>query len=221
MCGRYKLSRADKDIAAEFGVAADLDYSPRYNIAPSQNVFAIRAGDEGHLASFMRWGLIPPWAKDEKIGYKMINARSETVLEKPAYRAAFKKRRCLIPADGFYEWKKEGARKQPMHFGMKDGALFAFAGLWEQWRSPEGKMVESCAILTTAANELVAPTHDRMPVILPRQTYKLWLTAEAEQAERLTDLLLPFDPAEMSAYAVSELVNSPKNERAEVAQRVG
>jgi putative SOS response-associated peptidase YedK len=174
--------------------------------------------------SIQRWGLVPHWAKDIKIGYKMINARSETILEKPSFRTAFKKRRCLIPADGFYEWKKEGAdnkAKQPFHFGMKDDSLFAFAGIWEQWKSPEGTVLETCAILTTTPNELVADVHDRMPVILPPTQYELWLSAEPERVAQLQNLLVPFAADAMKRYPVSSMVNSPKNDLAACAAKSG
>jgi putative SOS response-associated peptidase YedK len=230
MCGRFRLSKTDKEVMKQFGVEIDPDYSPRYNISPSQQVRVLKlAEDSGAAASgtlamqmhIQRWGLVPGWAKDVKIGYKMINARSETILEKPSFRTAFKKRRCLIPADGFYEWKKEGKGKQPFHFGMKDDSLFAFAGIWERWKSPEGPVVESCAILTTTPNELVADVHDRMPVILPAAQYELWLTAEAERVAQLQDLLVPYPAVEMKRYPVSSAVNSPKNDMAACAAAAG
>ena len=149
-----------------------------------------------------------------------INGRSETVLEKPAFRDSFRTRRCLIPADGFYEWKKAGKQRQPFHFGMKDGSLFAFAGVWDRWRSPAGQVLESCSILTTAPNELLADVHDRMPVILPRRHYQIWLTAPVAEAERLAELLVPFDASFMKRYAVSPLVNKPQNEMPECAVEV-
>src|SRR5207302_6447167 len=140
MCGRFRLSKTDKEVMKQFGVEIDPDYSPRYNISPSQQVRVMQHDEAGAMQlHIQRWGLVPSWAKDIKIGYKMINARSETILEKPSFRTAFKKRRCLIPADGFYEWKKERNSKQPFHFGMKDDSLFAFAGIWEQWKSSDGE----------------------------------------------------------------------------------
>src|SRR5258708_3591699 len=216
----------------QFGVEIDPDYSPRYNISASQQVRVLKlADDSGTFASgtiamqmhIQRWGLVPGWAKDVKIGYKMINARSETILEKPSFRTAFKKRRCLIPADGFYEWKKEGKGKQPFHFGMKDDSLFAFAGIWEQWKSSDGEaaVMETCAILTTTPNELVAGVHDRMPVILPAAQYGLWLSAEAERVGQLQDLLVPYPAGEMKRYPVSSAVNSPKDDMAACAAAAG
>ncbi|MCU1284941.1 MAG: hypothetical protein JWO13_1291 [Acidobacteriales bacterium] len=239
MCGRFRLSKTDKEVMKQFGVEIDPDYSPRYNISPSQQVRVLKlAGGAEAVESaklsvppmqmhIQRWGLVPFWAKDIKIGYKMINARSETILEKPAFRDAFKKRRCLIPANGFYEWKHEGAAKQPFHFGMNDDSLFAFAGIWEQWKAPnapdgaEGALLETRAILTTTPNELVGDVHDRMPVILPASQYHLWLTAEPQRAEQLRDLLVPFPADEMKKYPVSETVNSPKNEVAACAAAAG
>jgi putative SOS response-associated peptidase YedK len=234
MCGRFRLSKTDKEVMKQFGVEIDPDYSPRYNISPSQQVRVMKLADDSGAARsatvamqmhIQRWGLVPHWAKDVKIGYKMINARSETILEKPSFRTAFKKRRCLIPADGFYEWKKDGdsnsKAKQPFHFGMKDDSLFAFAGIWEQWKAPEGAVLETCAILTTSPNELVADVHDRMPVILPASQYALWLTAEAERVERLQELLVPYPAEEMKKYPVSSVVNSPKNDMAACAAAAG
>ncbi len=159
-----------------------------------------------------RWGLVPFWAKDPSIGYKMINARSETVAQKPAFKQSFARRRCLIPADSFYEWMKDGPRKRPFNIGMKDDSVFAFAGLWDSWEPPDGPPVESCTILTTAANSLVSALHDRMPVILPPEHCEAWLNAPASEA---SSLLLPFDPAPMKRYEVSLLVNNPKNDSPE------
>jgi len=173
-------------------VSEEEDWSPRYNIAPTQGVATIRHSGSSRILSMMRWGLVPSWATDIKIGNQLINGRGESVLEKPAFREAFRTRRCLIPADGFYEWKKSGKQRQPYHFGMKDNSLFAFAGVWDRWRSPGGPMLRSCSILTTAANELLDGVHDRMPVILPRRHYETWLTAPSSETERLAELLVPF-----------------------------
>jgi putative SOS response-associated peptidase YedK len=168
----------------------------------------------------MRWGLVPSWSSDISIGAPLINARSETVLDKPAFREAFRTRRCLIPADGFYEWKKLGKERQPYHFDMTDGTLFAFAGLWDRWKSPAGQMLESCSIMTTTANKLLEDIHDRMPVILPQRHYQTWLTAPATEAQRLADLLLPFEANLMKRYAVSSLINKAQNEVPECAKEV-
>lgn len=153
---------------------------PRYNIAPTQPVSVVRAKGSARVIVSMRWGLIPNWAKDASMA--QINARSETLLEKPAFKENFERRRCLIPADGFYEWRRSGRSKQPFHFGMKDDSLFAFAGIWDRWRTPQGQLIESCAILTTAPNELLRDVHDRMPVILRPETYHVWLSNTASDA---------------------------------------
>lgn len=211
MCGRYRLSAVER-IEERFEAEHSAELRPRYNIAPSQAVPIVRQEDGRRTISRVRWGLVPFWAKDVSIGYKMINARSETVLQKPAFRDCLAKRRCLIPADGFYEWMKVGARKQPFYFGMKDDSLFAFAGLWDRWQPSDGGTVESCTILTTSANSLVADLHDRMPVILPREHYKAWLAAPPSEASKLVDFLVPFDPGLMRRYEVSSLVNSPQND---------
>jgi putative SOS response-associated peptidase YedK len=176
MCGRFRLTRASK-LAERFGIEPEDDWVPRYNIAPTQNVEVIRQHPEEpkRFGSRMRWGLIPSWAKDASVGYKMINARAETVATKPSFCEALKKRRCLIPADGFYEWKKEGKTKTPFCFIMADKSLFAFAGIWETWKNPVGQLIETCSIITTTPNALCADVHDRMPVILPDPWYDLWL----------------------------------------------
>ena len=196
------------------------EWSARYNIAPTQPVATVRQAGTGRVLSMMRWGLVPSWANHISIGNRLINGRCETVLEKPAFRESFRMRRCLIPADGFYEWKKTGKQRQPFHFGMKDDSLFAFAGVWDRWRSPSGQVLESCSILTNAPNELLEDVHDRMPVILPRRHYQTWLTAPTAEAERLAELLVPFDASLMRRYAVSALVNKPQNEMPECAVEV-
>jgi putative SOS response-associated peptidase YedK len=229
MCGRYRLTRADKELMAEFGLAPgdvenEIVWAPRYNIAPTDvlPVIEMDANREMHFR-LKRWGLIPFWAKDAKIGASMINARSETVLEKPALAESFRKHRVLVPADGFYEWKKKpgidskrGSRskivRQPYNFGMKDDSTFCFAGIAAKWKSPTNDVIESFSILTTDANKLVEDTHDRMPVILPKSQYKRWLTTEPERAEQLLELLVPFDATEMKKYAVNPAVNNVKND---------
>lgn len=210
MCGRFTLMLDAEDLQEEFGLAeVPTDFRPRYNIAPSQAVLVL-ADSTGRRAEWMRWGLVPSWAKDVSIGYKLINARSETVMEKPSFRSAFRSRRCLIFADGFYEWQKSAGKgpSQPFHFTLAGGKLCAFAGLWETWRPPEGEEpLRSCTILTTAANELVAPVHERMPVILNREAAVNWLAASDPSA--LMGLLKPFPAENMRASAVSRRVNSP------------
>ena len=186
---------------------------PRWNVAPSQDIPAVRLDRHGkrRLVS-LRWGLIPYWAKDAKIGYRTINARAETVATAPAFREAFRKRRCLIPADGFYEWQKQGGTRQPYRVILKDGAPFALAGLWERWRNPEnGEKVESCTIIVTDANELVAPLHDRMPVIIDPADFDAWLDT-SRGTETAQALLKPYPAETMTAYPVSKHVNKPEND---------
>lgn len=168
--------------------------------------------DEGKKLTVFRWGLIPSWAKDTSIGNKMINARSETLLEKPSFKAAFKKRRCLILADGFYEWKKTGQEKLPMYIYLKNEKPFAFAGIWETWQSPDGSTMHSCAIITTAPNELMIPIHDRMPAILSKAHIDMWLDTSRVDEKILLNLLNPYPSEEMSVYQVSKIVNSPQND---------
>lgn len=192
MCGRYRLTRAD-GLAEKFDAELTEEFHPRYNIAPTQPVAVVRGSGARRVIASMRWGLIPNWAKDPSMA--QINARSETVLEKPAFKESFESWRCLIPADGFYEWKRIGGTKQPFHFGMNDDSLFAFAGIWDSWKSPVDALIESCAILTTTPNELVNDLHDRMPVILRPEDYDEWLGAPALKNGWLSNLLQPFNPA--------------------------
>jgi putative SOS response-associated peptidase YedK len=225
MCGRYRLSRRKQVVEEYFESASqeqeeEEDWSPRYNIAPTQPVATVRQAGTSRILSTMRWGLVPSWASDISIGNRLINGRSETVLEKPAFRDSFRTRRCLIPADGFYEWKKAGKKSRPFHFGMKDGSLFAFAGVWDRWKSPAGQVLESCSILTTTPNELLDGVHDRMPVILPPRHYQTWLMAPAAEAKRLAELLVPFDASIMNRYPVSSLVNKPQNDTPECALQI-
>ncbi len=210
MCGRFTLA-IDPDVLQEaFGLTAPLpaELAPRYNIAPSQPVAVVANGQQRKLELFS-WGLIPSWAKDPKIGNRLINARAETLAEKPSFRAALKKRRCLILADGFYEWKREGKAKTPTYIQLKDGRPFAFAGLWEVWHSPDDSLVKSCTIITTAPNALLGKIHDRMPVILPPTAYALWLSPEELPAEKTLPLLKPFAATQMKAVPVSPRVNNP------------
>lgn len=217
MCGRYTLSQPG-DILKELGVPEDeqIELTPNYNVAPTQDVPIVRSGAKGgRQLAIVRWGLIPFWAKDEKIGNQMINARSESVAEKPAYKNAFKKRRCVVLADGFFEWKKQGSAKQPFHIYLAGHQPFVFAGLWERWsKGPEP--IESCTIITTSANDKVAEVHDRMPVILGPEARDLWLDESVEDAELLTSILRPY-PAEAMAFTpVSRMVNSPRNNSPEI-----
>jgi putative SOS response-associated peptidase YedK len=217
MCGRFTLTVDPADLQDLFGLSepAPAALKPRYNIAPTQPV-AVIPNQEPRKLELFQWGLIPAWAKDPKIGNSLINARAETVAEKPAFRAAFKRRRCLILADGFFEWKKEGKAKTPMHIQMKGGQPFAFAGLWEVWSTPDGSTVPTCTILTTTANELVQSIHDRMPVILPPEAFGIWLTPGELAASEGLALLKPFAADAMTARAVSTLVNNPRREGPEL-----
>ena len=213
MCGRFALKAPPRTIQEHFHLPETIELAPRYNIAPSQAIAVVRhlQGDKNRQLDSLRWGLIPHWAKDMKIGYKMINARSETLAHKPSFRTAFKKRRCLIVADGFYEWKHAGRRKEPFYVQLENGTVFGFAGLWESWKSPDGNIVESCTVITTSANELIRKIHDRMPVILPPEDYETWLQ-DSTQEQTLQQLLAPYPAEKMEMYRVSSEVNSPKND---------
>jgi putative SOS response-associated peptidase YedK len=190
------------------------DLAPRYNIAPTQAVSAVRLDSDraGRELVPLRWGLVPSWAQDLSIGSRMLNARSETVSAKPAFRAAFARRRCLIPVDGFYEWQTVGGRKLPLHFCQRSREPFTLAGLWEHWTSPDGRVVQTCTVLTTQANEVVAPVHDRMPVVLAPADHALWLDPSVTGGDMLQGLLRPWPAADLEAVAASPLVNSPRNE---------
>ncbi|MBZ5200163.1 SOS response-associated peptidase [Planomicrobium chinense] len=225
MCGRYSLYADYRAILERFDIDEvsfeEEEYAQSFNVAPSQQVVAVVNDGKKNRLGFLKWGLVPPWAKDEKIGYKMINARSETAAEKPSFRNAFKKKRCLVVADSFYEWKRTDDGKTPMRIKLKSGEPFAFAALWESWKSPEGKTVNTCSILTTKANELMDTIHDRMPVILTKEAEKIWLDPNVQDAEELGRLLQPFDSNELEAYEVSDAVNSPKNNGPELIKKVG
>jgi putative SOS response-associated peptidase YedK len=214
MCGRFSLGASATTLAAQFDLFETPAWAPRYNIAPTQEVLVVlKDPAQSHRqARRHRWGLIPPWAKDPGIGARMINARAETVATKPAFRRAFRERRCLILADGFYEWRKVNRHKQPFHIRMRDGRPFAFAGLWEHWGSAERATIASCTILTTTPNDLLRPLHHRMAVILAPEDYDLWLDPRVEVVERLQLVLRPYPSEEMTAYPVSTQVNSPAND---------
>lgn len=216
MCGRFTLVTPGESLAVQFDLPAAPQMAPRYNIAPTQPVAVVRVNDAGQRElAHVHWGLIPAWAKDPGMGARMINARSETVAEKPAFRAAFKYRRCLVPADGFYEWQKLNGKKQPIYIRAQDGGVLAIAGIWERWMSPDGSEIESCSLLTTGPNELLQPIHDRMPVIISPADYEAWLDPQAQQAAALQPLLRPYPAALMTTYPVSLLVNSPYNDSVE------
>ena len=239
MCGRFTLRAPASAVAEQFSLFDVAPFAPRFNIAPTQPVAVVRAptlynagtGDtsDGRLGGqsdaspspapcparelvWLRWGLVPSWAKDPAIGARMINARAETAAQKPAFRAALRRRRCLVVADGFYEWQKTGARKQPYFIHMKDDRPFAFAGLWESWTSPDGAELPTCTLLTTQPNELTRPIHDRMPVVLSAADYALWLDPSVQDAARVECLLHPYPAGEMEAYPVSTRVNSPAHD---------
>ena len=214
MCGRFSQTATPDVIADQFEVNEPPLFKPRYNIAPSQQVATIRLNPEAAKREcvMLRWVLIPSWAKDPKIGNQCINAKGETVAEKPSFRAAFKKRRCLVIADGFYEWQLQGKQKQPMWIGLKSKRPFAFAGLWEHWTPAEGEPIESCTIITTEPNKLMQNIHNRMPVILTPHDYDLWLDPTMQQVETVKPLLRPFTSEELVAYPVSTLVNNPRHD---------
>lgn len=221
MCGRFTLTADQDSFENRFSLTRfDLGWVPSFNIAPTQEVLTVTNDGSENRPELMRWGLVPSWAKDPKIGNRMINARSETLAEKPSFRTAFKRRRCLIPADGFYEWKREGKAKKPMLITANPGGLFAFAGLWETWKQPDDSWLLTCAIITTSANEFMKSIHDRMPVILPRESEASWLDSEEQDTAMLSELLLPYDSDRMEAYEVSTLVNSPRNNFPEVIEPV-
>jgi putative SOS response-associated peptidase YedK len=221
MCGRFAQRTDPKRLAKWFGVEEVPELEPRYNIAPTQEITAVRETEDGREMVFYKWGLIPSWAKDTSMGARLINARSETVREKPAFRQSFKQRRCIIPADGFYEWQRTEGRKQPFFFQMRDESPFGFAGLWEQWKGEEGQVINSCTILTTAANEVLKPVHDRMPVILHPDDYSLWLDHDTRKLEMVEDLLRPYPAEEMASYPVSTLINSPRSQGERLIERGG
>ena len=216
MCGRFSLVADTDELAERFEFdGSGLTYAPGYNIAPSQMALTVK-NEDARRASFMRWGLIAAWAKSPSLGSRMINARAETVAEKPSFRTALTRRRCLVLADGFYEWQRTEGRKRPMRITLKSREPFAFAGLWDTWRDPKGASITSCTIITTAANDLLSPVHDRMPVILPRGLESFWLDQHVQDHVPLTDVLAPYPSAAMEAYEVSSLVNSPSNNGPEV-----
>lgn len=213
MCGRYTLSESMAELEDFFDLFRPPQFSPRYNIAPTQTVLAIRVSDDRQrVADGLQWGLIPPWADSAAIGSQLINARSESAATKPAFRRAFRERRCLIPATGFYEWQAVGKTKQPWHLSLKSGDPLAFAGLWETWSSPNGPVIESCTILTTAANEFLSDFHQRMPVVLNRETWGVWLDPDVQEPEVLLPLMIPNAADLWQRVPVSSLVNSVKND---------
>lgn len=218
MCGRFSLTVNEAELNLRFETAGgNAPYTPRYNGAPTQ-LMPVITNENPDRFSYHRWGLIPAWAKDISIGVKMINARAETIAEKASFRNPLHSRRCLVPADGFYEWQQD-KEKQPYRFILKNESLFAMAGLWEQWISPQGEIIRTFSIITTRANELMSPIHNRMPVILPREAEKRWLASHSEP--EILSLLQPFPAADMEAYKISKLINSARNDSPEVIQKTG
>ena len=213
MCGRMTLSAPPEEIIEKYKIQElRAQLKPRFNISPSQQIAAVTEEAEGRVLDGYRWGLIPSWADDAKIGYKMINAKCETVAEKPSYKKLLTSRRCIIPADGFYEWKGEKPNKTPFHIHMKDRSVFGIAGLWSPWR-PKGSddpWLHTCTVITTTNNELMAPIHDRMPVILDAEAAEAWLNPDLTEADQLLKYLRPYDSAAMEAVPVSRLLNNPK-----------
>jgi len=221
MCGRFALAATGEEVAAHYELPEVPFVAPRYNIAPTQPVAAVRLGGAGEREfTHFQWGLIPSWSKEPSIGSRMINARAETAAEKPAFRAAFRRRRCLLPATGFYEWQATGGRKQPMYIHAAGGGLVSLAGLWEVWQSPDGGLLETCAILTTTPNALMESIHNRMPVILEPLDYDMWLHPDTP-VDQLHHLLRPFDAAALDAYPVGTGVNRPQNDSAELIAPLG
>ena len=220
MCGRYSLIADLGELAQRFEFDGDwLAFESSYNIAPTQEVLTV-IGGETRRGGYMRWGLIPPWTKDLSAGRPMINARAETVAERPAFRNALRRRRCLVLADGFYEWQRVGAGSRPTRVVMRSGEPFAFAGLWETWRNPDGQAIPSCTIITTKANDLLSPIHDRMPVILSRENEDFWLDRSENDPAVLGSVLSPYPTDAMVAYEISSLVNSYANDGLEVIEPV-
>ena len=217
-----ELSRHKEIVEKYFSANGDDDWIPRYNIAPTQSVPSIRQNPKEPVRklSLVRWGLIPSWSKDASGAARMINARSETAATLPAFRDALKSRRCLVPVDGFYEWKRAGKTKQPFCFEVRDGELFAFAGLWDRWKDPNGTWMKSCSILTTTPNAVTGTVHDRMPVILDPSVYDLWLDPGMTNVEAVSDLLKPYDAELMRSYPVSARVNSVANDDAECSLQI-
>ncbi len=211
MCGRYSLTKPIKTLKEHFqAIAFELEHGPRYNIAPSQRVPVILPGAQGREIHALRWGLIPSWAKDPDMGNRLINARAETVHEKPSFRSSFRKRRCLVPADGFYEWQVRDEGKFPQYIRLRTGGLFAFAGLWSEWDSGQ-ETLRTFTIITTAANRELEPIHQRMPVILLPEQYDRWMSPDTS-SEQVITLLRPLEEGMLEHYEISKTVNSPKND---------
>jgi len=222
MCGRFAFYSPHEAVTRLFGVAAAPEIEPRYNIAPTQFIATVRETDGPRDVALLYWGLVPSWAKEKAIGARMINARAETLTEKPSFRSAFRRRRCLVLADGYYEWQRSGTVKQPYFIAFDGGAPFGMAGLWERWRDPlSGEPLESCCIVTTSPAPAVAHVHDRMPVIVPRDAYAEWLDPRNEATDRLARLLGPTADPGLQARPVSRRVNDARNQGADLIEQVG
>jgi putative SOS response-associated peptidase YedK len=221
MCGRYTVISNPEALRALFGYEELPNFPPRYNIAPTQPITIVRLADGKRHFALVRWGLLPSWVKDPKTFTLLINARGETVCDKPAYRAAMKRRRCLIPADGFYEWQKAGDRKRPFYVHAKSGEPLAFAGLWETWQGPNGEELETGTIVTTAANGTLKPIHERMPVIVPREAFDLWLNCTDVDAKTAEALVAPAPEGMLEAYEISTAVNRTANDNPKLLEPVG
>ncbi|KAF4325676.1 hypothetical protein G195_000711 [Phytophthora kernoviae 00238/432] len=221
MCGRFTITDPIEEIMDRYyaSIAEGFEYKPNYNAAPMQFIPTIIGSKDGNRLGALRWGLVPNWAKDEKIGNKMINARAETLTEKPAFKRLISSKRCIIPCSGFYEWKKDGSVKQPMRILMKDDSIFSLAGLYDTWIDPEGKKVSTCTIITTEPNRLMADIHDRMPVILRPQDEADWLNKESDK-ESVLRLLSPYEADEMIAYKVDSAVGNVRNNNEELIKEV-
>jgi putative SOS response-associated peptidase YedK len=213
MCGRYAFFSPAEAVKRTFALDLLPELKPRYNIAPTQSVAALRVVEEGKRSlAMLHWGLVPHWAKERAIGNRMINARSETLAEKPAYRDAFRRRRCLVLADGWYEWQAAPGGKQPWFVRLREPGPIAFAGLWEKWKDPAGELLESCTIVTCDASESIRKIHDRMPVVLPEESWDRWMDTAFSDTEALSRILGPYEAKALRAWQVSRLVNAPKNE---------
>lgn len=219
MCGRFSLTLSAEQIESRFGVSVPQSYRPRYNIAPTQEILALISEGQSRTLQSFRWGLIPHWAKDPKIAQRLINARAETLWEKPSFRDAVRRRRCLIIADGFYEWRQTPqGKKIPVYVRLKSKEPFGFAGLWETWNSPDGQTLKTCTIITTEPSELIKPIHDRMPVIVPRELEELWLDPSPKARAEVERVLRPYRAEELELFDVSSAVNSPTNDGPECVQ---
>lgn len=222
MCGRFALKTPPAKLKAAFGLDEVVDFAPRFNIPPSTDIPVIRQSLEGkRVLHLIRWGLVPHWAKDPAIGNRLNNARSESAAGKPAFRDAIRRRRCLVPADGFYEWKAEGRQKLPYYISLKTGVPMAMAGMWESWRTPDGEILRTCCILTTGPNDVMEPIHDRMPVIIDPADYAFWLDPEMTEPEALGPLLSPYPADKMRAWPVSRNVNRANYEAKDAIEPIG